>query len=996
MTQNPASKQKLKSVLDENDRRGELWIASFQALVALSILVFHFVSAVRSEWQTFSASTLLIVALILCACLARAVLARSLPLKNLPLHLLTVVDGVLIYALIVSYSAAYDLPAGSYLRSPSIVFLVVYAGVRVLRFDPVPVIVAGVTVLVGWFALLAFALESDALVTQSYVEFVSGNGVLVGAAIEMAVGFAALVAALIVATMYARRYIATTVHVDDLMFANLLAEENIARQRAILNSSIDGIVIVDQNGNVDQANPAMEQLFGYTRQEMIGQNVAMLMAEENAEGLRMGIGSYLQTGESHLVGRAYESEARHRDGHTIPIELSIAPFTSAGRQMFGGFIRDISLRKQAEMREQLARAQFQDAVTAALDAIIIINETGEVLSFNPAAERIFGFTAEDVVGKPMSNFIVPERYRDAHTAGMKRYVETGEGPVINNRIEIQGLKADGEEMEIELAIKDIEGPSGKLFIGYARDISERKRYELEIVEAKDRAEVANQAKASFLAMMSHEIRTPLNGVLGIIGLLQDSGLDEEQQRLLKTARNSGRSLMGIINDILDFSKLEAGRMDIEKSSFFVDSLVDSVSSLIRSGAQEKGLEIACHVSDSVPKVLFGDPDRLRQVLLNLAWNAVKFTDTGSVTIDVSMSVKDNSPGSVRFSVSDTGIGIAEDKQDELFAEFSTIDASYSRKFGGTGLGLAICKALVEAMDGQIGLHSRLGEGARFWFEVPLPEGDEATALDADGDENREPSIGITGVRVLLAEDNVTNQLVAVSNLERLGCNVDVVADGVEAVEAAKARPYDIILMDVSMPEMDGISATREIRRRMGHNTETPIVALTAYALEEDRQRVLNAGMNDLVPKPVTRAELARAIARFAGKPEDTAPAPAVDHRQFDEEVMRSAMNGMDAATKSLLFAEFRKDVLRQLGDLQDGLTDANADKMERASHGLKGVAGTFGALDLQREAGALNAACRDGADAVSQSAVTALRDLAEKVFAELDQIELSIGQKKPE
>ena len=347
--------------------------------------------------------------------------------ENLPLHLLTVVDGVLIYALIVSYGAAYDLPAGSYLRSPSIVFLVVYAGVRVLRFDPVPVMVAGVTVLVGWFALLAIALESDAQVTQSYVEFVSGNGVLVGAAIEMAVGFAALVAALTIATMYARRYIATTVHVDDLMFANLLAEENIARQRAILNSSIDGIVIVDQNGNVDQANPAMEQLFGYTRQEMVGKNVAMLMSEENAEGLRMGIGSYLQTGESHLVGRAYESEARHRDGHTIPIELSIAPFTSAGRQMFGGFIRDISLRKQAEMREQLARAQFQDAVTAALDAIIIINETGEVLSFNPAAERIFGFTADDVVGRPMSDFIVPERYRDAHTAGMKRYVETGEG-----------------------------------------------------------------------------------------------------------------------------------------------------------------------------------------------------------------------------------------------------------------------------------------------------------------------------------------------------------------------------------------------------------------------------------------------------------------------------------------------------------------------------------------------------------------------------------------
>ena len=324
------------------------------------------------------------------------------------------------------------------------------------------------------------------------------------------------------------------------------------------------------------------------------------MSDQNAEGLRAAIGGYLATGESHLVGRAYESEALHRDGHAFPIELSIAPFTSAGRQMFGGFIRDISQRRVAENRERLARAQFEDAVTAALDAIIIINEAGEILSFNPAAERIFGFSADEVVGKAMADYIVPSRYRDAHTAGMRGYVETGEGPVINNRIEIQGLKSDGEEMEIELAIKDIEGPSGKVFIDYARDISERKRYEAEIVEAKDRAEVANRAKASFLAMMSHEIRTPLNGVLGIFGLLQGSGLDDEQQRLLKTARNSGRSLMGIINDILDFSKLEAGRMDIERSSFFVDRLVDSVSSLIRSGAQEKGLEIRCNVSDGVP------------------------------------------------------------------------------------------------------------------------------------------------------------------------------------------------------------------------------------------------------------------------------------------------------------------------------------------------------------------------------------------------------------
>ncbi len=990
MKRNKGENRKLEQVLDQNDRRGELWIAAFQALVAITIVAFHLVSALNNDWRTLSTSTLTVSALILIACLLRVALAKRQPLNNLLLHALTVADGALIYALIVSYSAAYGLPVDSSFRSPTIVFLVVYTGVRVLRFDPVPILVAGATVLVGWFGLFAYAMHAGATTTRSYADYVTGSGVLVGAVVEMAVGFAALVACLAIATAYARRYIATTVHVDDLMFANLLAEENIARQRAILNSSVDGIVIVDENGMIERANPAIERLFGFTQPELVGNSVAMLMSEQNAAALRAGIAMFLEKGESPLVGRSYESEALHRDGHTFPIELSINEFKSSGKQMFGGFIRDIRQRKAAEAREKLARAQFEDAVTAAMDAIIIIDEAGDIVSFNPAAEQIFGFSSKDVVGRRMGDLIVPERYREAHANGMRRYMETGEGPVINNRIEIQGLKANGEEIEIELAIKDIEGPNGKSFIGYARDISLRKRAEQEIVEAKTRAEAANQAKASFLAMMSHEIRTPLNGVLGIMGLLQDSELNGEQQRLLKTARNSGRSLMHIINDILDFSKLEAGRMDIEKSSFFVDSLVDSVSSLIRTGADEKGLSIHCHIGKTVPHVLFGDPDRLRQILLNLAWNAVKFTEQGSVKLSVENEGSEENPA-IRFSVTDTGIGIAEDKQGELFAEFATIDASYSRKFGGTGLGLAICKALVEAMDGKIGLNSRPGEGSTFWFEVPLEPGDPAAVLEEEHDAADDVPNGLSGLRVLLAEDNVTNQLVAVSNLERMGCNVDIVSNGLEAVEAAGARPFDVILMDVSMPEMDGIAATREIRRREGHNADTPIIALTAYALDEDRQRVLAAGMNDLVSKPVSRPDLARAIARqtaaVAGhETADHAEAgPQMAH--IDQAIMRAAMDGMDSDLKSRLLAEFRKDIARQVDLAVAAHADADWKGLEAATHALKGVAGTLGAVGLQAEASRINTRCRGDGDAVDAADVAALKALSEQVLAELDALE---------
>lgn len=994
MNQNPAKIQKLEQVLDQNDRRGELWIASFQALVALTILISHLISALNNQWQTLSASTLIIIALILLACLVRVTLAKRQPLNNLLLHALTVVDGLLIFALIISYSAAYDLPPESYFKSPTIVFLVVYTGVRVLRFDPVPILVAGATVLIGWFALCAYAIHSGATITRSYAEYVTGSGLLVGAIIEMALGFAALVACLAIATAYARRYIAMTVHVDDLMFANLLAEENIARQRAILNSSIDGIVIVEETGTIERANPAMEELFGYSQQELVGKSVAMLMSDENAQVLRAAIAAYVEAGESPLVGRSYESEARHRDGHTIPIELSINAFQSAGRQMFGGFIRDISQRKQAESREKLARAQFEDAVTAALDAIIIIDEAGDIISFNPAAEDIFGFASQDVAGKNMGELIIPERYREAHAAGMRRYVKTGMGPVINNRIEIQGLKADGEEMEIELAIKDIKGPNGKLFIGYARDISRRKQAEQEIVEGKTRAEVANRAKASFLAMMSHEIRTPLNGVLGIMGLLQDSKLSTEQQRLLKTARDSGRSLMSIINDILDFSKLEAGRMDIERSSFFVDSLVDSVSSLIRTGADEKGLSIHCNVEKSVPDVLFGDPDRLRQILLNLAWNAVKFTEKGSVALLVENVASDDA-SIIRFSVTDTGIGIDEDKQGDLFAEFATIDASYSRKFGGTGLGLAICKALVEAMDGKIGLSSRPGEGSTFWFEVPLEAGDASAVLEDAHSGGEELPGGLQGLRVLLAEDNVTNQLVAVSNLERMGCNVDIVNDGLEAVEAARARPFDIILMDVSMPEMDGITATGEIRKTAGHNSKTPIIALTAYALDEDRQRVLAAGMNDLVSKPVSRSELAWAIARHI-LPDTMQDAPISTDRVsadlIDKSVMNSAMDGMDQELKRRLLAEFIKDIRKQIETAITSCADKDWKALEAATHALKGICGTLGATSLQNAAAEINAQCRDNGNTIAAEDVEALKSLSDQVLAELVTVEQQLDR----
>ena len=481
---------------------------------------------------------------------------------------------------------------------------------------------------------------------------------------------------------------------------------------------------------------------------------------------------------------------------------------------------------------------------------------GRIVSFNPAAEEIFGFSRQDAIGQQLSELIIPEKHRAAHEAGLQHYLKTGEGPVLANRIEIEGLHANGSELQIELAIKDIDGPNGKLFIGYARNISDRKSAETELLFAKNTAEVANRAKASFLAMMSHEIRTPLNGVLGIMSLLEDTKLDADQGKLLHTARESGQSLLTIINDILDFSKLEAGKFEIQKHSFNVGRLMDSVLNLIRPQVEDKQLKIISSIDEKVSEYLYGDADRIRQILLNLAWNAVKFTEAGTIEVTCKIAINDDIP-SIRFNVKDTGIGIPVEKHDDLFAEFQTLDSNYVSKFGGTGLGLAICKALVVAMNGTIGVESKSGKGSDFWFELPLEAGEIITSAIVVENIEFEASYDLSGTRILVAEDNATNQLVISRFLTQLNCRFNLAGNGKEALDALQKRDYDIVLMDVSMPVMDGYEAIRHIRALEDDCSQIPVIALTAYASSDDCEKLMSSGMSDVLPKPVFKNDLGK-------------------------------------------------------------------------------------------------------------------------------------------
>jgi PAS domain S-box-containing protein len=538
----------------------------------------------------------------------------------------------------------------------------------------------------------------------------------------------------------------------------------------------------------------------------------------------------------------------------------------------GAFARLIGRRPVADSDFQHERLMLRTLVDNLPDFIYAKDSQCRFLLANASVARHMGTTPEHLIGKTDFDFFPPD-LAEGYSEDERRVMRSGEALI--NREEA-GLDASGNGMTLLTTKVPLRDEQGRVvgILGIGRDITARVKVEAEIRAAREAAEAANRAKSDFLANMSHEIRTPMNGVLGMADLLIESRLDPEQRDYAETIRESGKALLTVINDILDFSKVEAGKLELESIDMDVRAGVDEVARLLAIQAHTKGLELEVSCDPELPERVVGDPNRVRQILLNLGGNAVKFTNRGSIGISIGVVETSAQAVLVRFEVRDSGIGIPGDRLTTLFRPFTQVDASTTRRFGGTGLGLSIVRRLVELMNGTCGVESELGVGSRFWFTARF--GRSATATDADAatiaEDVDSSSCAVPRRRLLMAEDNIVNQRVAARLLEKMGFIVDVVSDGHEAVAAWARGGYDAILMDCQMPGMDGYAATREIRRQEGNDARIPIIALTAHAIKGADEECYAAGMDHYVTKPIDRDELRQCLERSFTRAERTAAA----------------------------------------------------------------------------------------------------------------------------
>lgn len=642
--------------------------------------------------------------------------------------------------------------------------------------------------------------------------------------------------------------------------------------------------------------------------------------------------------------------------------------------------REIARSSEAQESLRTSEQKLVEILDFLPDPTFVIDSHGKVVLWNRAIEEMTGLSGKYMVGKGNYEYAIPfcggrrpmlidkvnqwnEQYeKDAGSIQQK-------GDIFYYEHFYPGLKPGGVYL-LKTARRLVDSLGNSVgAIESVRDITEQKKIEEDLKQAKEAAEAATRAKGEFLANMSHEIRTPLNAVLGMMDLLLESDLTPEQLERARIIKSAANMLLALLNDVLDFSKIEAGRLDLEDVEFEVRSVVSDTATVLAVKARDKGLNLQYAISDAIPSCLRGDPNRLKQILFNLCNNALKFTEAGDISIRVDLQERLDTEVMLHFSVTDTGIGIAPDKVNSVFDRFSQAESSITRKYGGTGLGLAISSQLSRIMGGEMWVESALGKGSTFHFTVRFGLGECVDLTDKSIRTPYKAGTDLAGLRVLLAEDNVFNQAVALQVLRKQGCEVLVAKNGKEAVKAFESESFDIVLMDLQMPEMDGFEATRLIRAKET-TRRIPIIAQTAHAFTEDRDRCIEAGMDDHVSKPITVAKLLKVIERFApsvkrqydvqgpvSPPNQEPETLKLSRKAFDLNGLIERLGGEEKAVRGIVKL-FSSQFPSVTAALHKALAAENWDELAKLSHTLKGSSATLCAEVLADLAGDLELAAK--------------------------------------
>ncbi|ETA69067.1 PAS domain S-box [Methanolobus tindarius DSM 2278] len=872
------------------------------------------------------------------------------------------------------------------------------------------------------------------------------------------------------------------------------------------NDYIIMFLLDPETADIVDANSAACNFYGYSRDEFLSKKILDISAsspEELIDDLNKA---------KHETKNHFFYEHKLANGNLHHVEVHLFPVLVDSKYLLYSVVRSIVERNRNCSNLLQSQMKYRMLADATFEAILI-HDNGVILESNKAIKKILGYDSRTIIGKNLLKMVI---HPDCVEKVMSN-ISSG----YSKPYEVYCIKKDETIVPVEILAHNIAYNGKNVRVAAIRDISDRKlaekkikeyyeKLELknqELDEALIKAEVATRTKSEFLANMSHEIRTPMNGVIGMTTLLIETELSEEQQQYVNTIQTSGEALLELINDILDISKIEAGKLEFEHLAINLNDIFEELGLLLGVKANDNGIELICSPEPDVPTNIVADPSRLKQILINLAGNAIKFTHNGEVVVTASIISESDSDVTLRFSVKDTGIGIPEDKLNLLFDKFSQVDTSTTRNYGGTGLGLAISRELVEQMDGTIGVNSEAGKGSEFWFQIrfdkhseiksvrkhcsriedvrvlivddnkssrslltktlsswgldveeaedgpaavialseahesqkpftvalidmdmPKMDGEYLARIIKSDSRNSEISLVVlssaiphsdswsvlnsyfetyitkpvrtsdlcsklysvvhegaqlpeqqsqdddsdinkfknTGAKILLVEDNVVNQQVALGMIKKLGLNADIVNNGLEAIEAFKSPEYDLVFMDVQMPKMNGMEATKKIRIiEASTSSHIPIIAMTAHAMKDDRKHCLEAGMDDYISKPIKIQSLIHTLDYWLIKKQDMAEkdtSSSVKEKEtdliFDSKLlMDNTMNDLELSRR--VISIFLNNAPRQLENLKNSIQNQSEDIVEKA-HTFKGATASVGGMSLSKYVAEIEAEARSG------------------------------------